>query len=1373
MSNESNQKSDQITNKNSLNQNYGGNQLIGNVVGRDIVFGLSTEAVAEVVVELKNKEQPTVWNGRNPYRGLEAYEESDAKYFYGRETLVATVVERLQTASFVTIAGPSGSGKSSLAKAGVIHALRQGAIEGSERWLLATLQPKGEPIGQLASAIEKLTQRPNSGDYLRENGDNPEALLKQVHSLLSDNEKQQFVLLVDQFEEVFTQTKSAETRRNFINLLTTAAQAEAGRCKIILSLRSDFVSHCASYDTLRELMSDQFQLVGTMSPPDLAKAITLPALEVGAGIDPALVSRVISDMKGSPDALPLMSFALRDLFEAEKSQIDQPMNMTLAKYVERGGLENALEQHANKVFAKFTDDQKKIAETIFSKLIEVGQGRADTRRTATLAQLIPAGGSKTAVIDVIQRLSAVNVRLLTRSGIEATHEIDFAGQNTSAVTIAHEKLIDAWPWLRQLVDSNRELISLQNQVETDANEWVEQKDDSYLYRGGRLLQIEERDEELRPLLSTNAHQFIQSSTAERQRLEAETEAIRKQEEELKSQKRVGTILRWATAVVGVLLVVAVVSAVQAFQGQAEAQNAEATATIAQGQAEIDAQNAQNAQAIATVAQGQAEIDAQNAQFAEATATFAQGEAFSEAENALNAEATATIAQGQAEMDAQNAQNARATADALRAEAERQERRLLAQSLAFRTLDERTDNNNAELRTLLGIEAVRIDQEIGQKELALNYRALQAAVSVPFFPRILTGHTDTITSVAFDPNGQWLATASQDNTIQLWDLENLSNAPVSLTGHEGIVLSVAFSPDGQTLASGSFDNTARLWDVNNLDSDPIILSIQDGAIYSVAFSPDGQTLATASDNRTIRLWQTDDPYGSPAPELRVDFGFLFVTFSPDGQTIASSDVEGKIQLWDANNPNEAPVVFPGGFTFSPYVSLAFSPDGQTLASANLDGTISLWSVNNPSVPLEIITGHEDSVVSLAFSPDGQTLASASMDSTVRLWNVNNLEADPQILSDHTDDVNFVAFSPDGKTLASASSDNTVRLWNVTNLNPNTPDLSGHEGTVFSVAFSPDSQTLAFGGEDGIVRIWDVNNTNAPPQMLPGHEGFVNAVAFSSDGQMLASAGQDSTVRIWNLANLSLAPHIFDAHVAAVNDLSFSSNGQFLASASEDNTVRLWDLLDLNASPTVVGSHVRSAVAVAFFPDGDRLASVSQGGFVQLWDLNQSTTTPFDTFINNLGFIAISPDGSNLVSGQQLWDLNNLDEEPLILSGHSDGINFVAFSPDGKTVATASNDSTIRLWDMADPTAAPIILSGHEDRVVAVAFSPDGKTLASAGADSTIRLWDSLEGLVLSGCERVARNLTWDEWQEYLGIDERYRQTCPNHPVHSSVPDEYRP
>jgi len=1302
--------------------NVAGDATIGHIGDN---YGLTVEEVRHLMVTLQRDQQQTVWNGRNPYRGLEAYEEANARYFFGRESLVATVIERVRVASFVTISGPSGSGKSSLAKAGVLHALRQGAVEGSDQWLLAAMQPKGDPLEQVAQAIEQLTKIPDSGDYLRQNGrHHPTALHKQANTLLGSDDKWHFVLLVDQFEELFTQTKDPAIRRDFIALLTEAAQAADGRCKIILSLRSDFVSHCASYDTLRALISQQFQLVGAMSPQDLAKAITLPALEVGAKIDPALVTRIIMDMKGSPEALPLMSFALRDLFEAEKTAVGQPMELTLAKYIQRGGLENALEQHANKVFAAFTETQQQIAEAVFSKLIEVGQGRPDTRRTATLAELIPAEGDEAAIAEVVQILSDKNVRLLTTSGIEEGTLPETAVLQEVTVTIAHEKLIDAWPWLRELVDNNRELISLQTQIESDARAWHELADDSYLYRGGRLLQIEEREAVLRPLLSSAAHDFIAASTAERQRLAAEAEAVRQQEVELKSQKRVGRILRGATVAVGILLIIAVISAIQASSGQAQARNAEAIATIAQGQAEI------------------------------------------ERDNALIAEATATVAQGQAELAG--------------AEVERLARSNQIPSLAASTWSVLALEANGELSVLLGIEAAWLNNELSAPFASQVYASLYNPLTQPNFATQLTNATKdsgSVLSVTYNPNGRQLAAAGSDGIVRLWDLSNPETAPTILPGHTSGVLSVVYSPDGEQLASAGYDGTVRLWNLSNPKEAPIILAGHTSIVNAVAYSPDGGQLASASRDGTVQLWDLSNPMATPFILENTDWAWS-IAYSPDGEQLASANNDGTVQLWDLTNLEAESVILykytdTDTDTDSAW-SVAYRPDGGQLASAGADGTVWLWDMTNPEAVPTILAGHTDGVLSVSYSPDGEQLASASYDGTVRLWDLTNSAPDPTILIGHSDTVFSVAYSPDGEQLASASRDGTVRLWDMTKPEAAPTILVGHTDTVFSVAYSPVGEQLASASRDGTVRLWDLSDLAAAPIILEGHTDWVNSVAYSPDGEQLASANGDGTVRLWDMTNSAPDPTILIGHSDTVFSVAYSPDGEQLASASLDGTVRLWDVSNLTATPIILEGHTDWVNSVAYSPDGEMLASASRDSTVRLWDLSDLAAAPtiLEGHSGGVQSVAYSIDGHQLASASgdgtvQLWNMTNPAADPIILGGHSDGVRSVVYSPDGQQLASASLDGTVRLWDLSDLAAAPIILEGHSGGVQSVACILDGRQLASASEDGTVQLWPTLPRLVEIGCNTVRRNLSWDEWQQYLPLEPLYQLTCPNLPAHPSV------
>ncbi|WP_420629064.1 NACHT and WD repeat domain-containing protein [Candidatus Leptofilum sp.] len=916
--------------------------------------GLTVEEVAALVVELKNKDQPTVWNGRIPYLGLSAYQEADARYFFGRESLVAELLQRVQEASFITIAGPSGSGKSSVARAGLFHALRQGeAIENSDRWLLATMQPKGDPFGQLATAMEKATKATAVGDALQPKDDEyptAETLLRQVAMYLEDGNGR-CLLLVDQFEELFTQTKSTEQRQAFIDLLTHASQAPESPLTIIISLRSDFVSNCAGHEKLRALMSQQFQLVGAMAPRDLTKAITLPALQVGADIDDKLVSRIIADMKGSPDALPLMSFALRDLFEVEKTKKGEPMDLTLPEYVQRGGLEKALEEHANKVFDNFTDDQKEIAKNIFSKLIEVGQGRVDTRRTATFAELIPAGSSAEVVTQVLANLA--DMRLVTTSDLAVVEgEAVTTSDQDSTVTIAHEKMIDAWPWLRALVDENRDLIALQNQINNDAQAWAKDHDAGFLYRGRRLLQIEEKLEIIKSSLGSISVEFVQTSLDHREQEQQKAQASRKREEDLKSQKRIGRILGWAIVISGILLIISVNSTFQAVRTQAEIRQLKEVVQSNQ-LAELARVEARNdpIKALLIAVAGFRLNRQPNTHYSIAITlqtpfpTYPTTILYSH-EGMVNS-ATFSL-DGEQFVTASDDGTARVW-----------------------------DTEGNELAVLRGHEGAVSSAEFSsngeQIVTASGDGTAQVWDAAGNELAILNGHTDWVWSATFSPDGERIVTASEDGTARVWDVTG--NELAILDRHTDWVWSATFSSDGERIVTASIDGTARVWDVTG--NELAVLNGHTDAVRLAIFSPDGERIVTTSIDGTARVWDTS---GSELAVLSGHADWIWsATFSPDGERIVTTNLNnGTVLVWDVAGDELAIL---DGHTDWVW-SATFSSDGERIVTASIDGTARVWDVTGNE--LAVLNGHKDAVWSATFNPDGERIVTTGADETVRVW-----------------------------------------------------------------------------------------------------------------------------------------------------------------------------------------------------------------------------------------------------------------------------------------------------------------------------------------------------------------------------------------------------
>jgi WD40 repeat protein len=577
---------------------------------------------------------------------------------------------------------------------------------------------------------------------------------------------------------------------------------------------------------------------------------------------------------------------------------------------------------------------------------------------------------------------------------------------------------------------------------------------------------------------------------------------------------------------------------------------------------------------------------------------------------------------------------------------------------------------------------------------------------------LRGHTASVNAVAFSPDHPILAMGNSDQTVSLWDLGTRREV-ATLRGHKGWVLGVAFSPDGKILASASGDRTVKLWDMRTRREVATLKGHHDW-VGPVAFSPDGKTLASGSGDKSVKLWEVASRrVVATLPGAKRRF---FVAFSPDGKILATGGHDVTVELWNvakaaAGTREAGRGSIPTG---TEYVrNVAFSPDGKILASVGNDGSVKLWSTDTKQA-VATLTGHKVPVHAVAFSPDGSLLVTGSDDGIVKLWDVTALR-ERATLKGHVGEIQSVAFSPDGKTLATGSQDGTVKVWD-TSPRKETDLLRGHEGAVWAVTFSPDDKTLASAGTiDRTVRLWDVAS-GRQRVIFQGHTGNTRTVAFSPDGKLLASGSEDHTVKLWNLATRRELATL-KGHRESVDGVAFSPDGRTLASGSDDGTVRLWEAGEPrhpsaaspspSALPTVPGREADSG--------GGRAP-----GAPHAW--HPAPALSVHRSVENV--VAFSPDGKTLATGSddqavQLWDVGSR-RRLASLKGHTGGINCLAFSPDRKTLASGSEDRTVRLWDIRARREIAT-LHGHAANINSVAFSPDGKTLATGSDDGTIKLW----------------------------------------------------
>ena len=1222
--------------------------------------------------------------GPAPYQGLRYYERGDAERFFGREELTARLVGRLRHTPggrrFLAVVGPSGSGKSSLMRAGLIPALQRGRLAEDERlppletasWAVHVLTPTAHPLQALAAVLAQDARHLRAAAELHQELQEQPALLPMAARRLlarraaaGDGHAPHLLLVVDQFEELFTQCRDEDERRAFVDALM--AGAAAGQpVSVLIALRADFYGDCMRLPALREALEGRQVLVGPMSTGELRRAIEMPARQGGWEFERGVVELILRDVGEEPGMLPLLSYALLKTWEHRRGR-----TMLLESYQEAGGVKGAVERTAEGIYRALPPAQQALARNILLRLTELGEGTPDTRRRAPVSELVArakAAGGEEAAAAVLQQLT--DARLVT-----TTQE---PGSGEATAEVAHEALIQAWPTLRAWLEEDREALRVHRRLTEAAHEWDDlDRDSSALYRGTRLLQAQELAASHGEELNLLERDFLEASEAAARRRVAEEEARRQREIEqaralaaeqakrAEEQAQAAALLRrravflaGSLAVAFVLLVLAVGSAVDAVNSSREAAAAQEVAEGALAQVEVERDTAEAALSDAESARQQADREREAAEAAQA------------------AEAAAA-----------------AEAQAAQQEAEQQAALALARELS--SSSENSWSSDAERSLLLALHAHRYNEEAGAPLIPAVERALHTSLSfVHGHVRTAAGHQGgtqvVLNAVAADEAGRRLLTGRADGVAQLWDAETERLLGTWLA-HRGAIQSVAFSPDGALVATAGADSVVHLWDVATVPpGEPVQTLAGHAAPVAVAiFGPEGETLYTLSNDGTVRAWEVKS---GRATTLVTSGGLTHMAHRPGAAQLAvpvSTGLDsGAVVIWDAAS-GEQVAAFPT--ESAAVVRVAYDPQGERLAVATADGNITIRDATSG----ERLTGwraHSQLVTTLAFAPDGLQLATAGGDGAVKLWDAQSGEMRLQLPHPLLMTLQLI-FLGDTPRLVGAGSDGMARLWN-TQSGELLTMLSALAEPLADIALATDGERLALASMRGLVQLWStaalhdgVQDGETPLLTLSERtEQAQNEIALSPDGKLVAAAAADGSIAVWS-AESGKRLQLLDAGEGEAVAVAFAPNGVLLASGGQDGWLRLWDV----ESGEAVGAwkaHEEAVLAVVFSPDGSELATGGLDGRARIW----------------------AADGGELL---------------LQLDGHRGGVLAVAYSPEGERLATASRDSTAVVWERADGVRVST-LALHAADVTGVAFSADGTRLATSSMDGFVGVWNAATG-----------------------------------------------